>query len=205
MEVEEAELTVSLAGRRVACWAIGDGDTGRTLRLVKLDELGAWGSGVGSQGRNAVAHGPRTFHGAQKAWAKFPGGPHGPVGCLQRGPCVARGHLVTEEQKKAPQPEVLRVWSCAAHRQSSITCGSPPGGRLAGLEGTAESGKFSLRGSPGASVQGISGVCGDTVSDHGRAVHTVRGKGGLVTESSSDKAAEDNQRPEGFIPHRMGP
>ena len=60
-------------------------------------------------------------------------------------------------------------------------CGSPPGGRLASLEGTAESGKFSLRGSPGATVQGISGVCGDTVSDQGRAVHAVRGKGGLVT------------------------
>ena len=66
-------------------------------------------------------------------------------------------------------------------------CGSPPGGRLASLEGTAESGKFSLRGSPGATVQDISGVCGDTVSDQGRAVHAVRGKGGLVTESSSDR------------------
>lgn len=84
-------------------------------------------------------------------------------------------------------------------------CGSPPGGRLASLEGTAESGKFSLRGSPGATIQGISGVCGDTVSNQGRAVHAVRGKGGLVTESSSDRATEDNQRPEGFIPHRMGP
>ena len=64
-----------------------------------------------------MAHGPRTFHGAQKPWAKFPSGPCGPVGCLQRGPCVARGDLVTEEQKKPPpQPEGLRVWSCAAHK-----------------------------------------------------------------------------------------
>ena len=44
-------------------------------------------------------------------------------------------------------------------------------------------------------------MCGDTVRDQGKAVHAVRGKGGLVTEQSS----ENNQRPEGFIPHRMGP
>ena len=79
---------------------------------MKLAELGAWGSEVGSQGRNAVAHGPRTFHGSQKAWAKFPSGPCGPAGRLQRGPCVARGHLVTEEQKKHPparRPEGLEL------------------------------------------------------------------------------------------------
>lgn len=47
-------------------------------------------------------------------------------------------------------------------------------------------------------------MCGDTVGAQGGASR-CEGKGGLVTEQSLRQARRTTRRPEGFIPHRMGP